>query len=61
MRNWGRGLVAKGGLLEEVVSELAKKLGPGQVDTRKRRRHLVKGSSVCHIILQYKVYNNCAL
>ena len=44
--------------LGEVVSRLAEKPGQSQAGTW-GRRSLANGSSICHVILQCKVHNDC--
>ena len=45
--------------LGEEVSELAEKPGRSQAGTWGRRRSLASGSSICHLILQCTVHNEC--
>lgn len=45
--------------LGEVVSQLAEKPGRSQAGTWGRRRSLANGSSICHVMLQCKVHNDC--
>ena len=61
MLGYGLGLVKEGLLEEQQPSELTEKAGGSQADTwrRGRRGSLIKGSSICHVILQYKVNNDC--
>lgn len=47
--------------MEEQQPELAEKAGGSQADAwrRERRGSLVKGNSICHVILRCKVNNDC--